>query len=474
MAALTHAVSRVFPFAAVAHSAEPDGKPATSGKPEDDDFRDLLAGEEILHWEGNTVVPAPVAGASLDLGALDAQWLHDSAPPLCFSSADDVVELLGLPRGPAMTNAFADDEVLDERRSAGGVDVVLIVDVAPGVCATDAILSLDIAIRALGDNDRVCLIDTDAPRRRSSLMRVCPPAKAHFAWLAARVRGAAIGAANAGARLAGALDIAASVLDDRRSCNSAARVILLSFGRREGKGAVPSFNYLRDSALFAAARRCCFSVTTDIGRADQSTSMTRALLACATLGFGGACITPECCTQEPSAVMARRVLVASSGAPYLFEPLGHVSQMQAFIFDAIAVTAASARWVGIGDQMQRSIPVPDPESLQADALISSLREEYPAVALVAAGSGPPDDRAVAAAMAALTVSPDASAATTRGLYRAAVVPGSSQRVLAPSLNCRRSALGPSPGGSVGFTRLRTAVCHYDAVAEGLAAGSDHA
>lgn len=479
MVALTHAISRILPFSTVVHNlnAVPDGISAPSGKPEDDEFRDLLAGVEIVRGEGNTVVPVPVAGASLDLGAIDAQWLSDSAPPLCISSADDVVELLGLPRGSVVSGAYADDEVLDEGRSAKGVDVVLIVDVAPGACASDAILSLDIAVRALGNNDRVCLIDTDAPRRRCSLMRICPAAKAHVTWLAARVRGAAIGAPNAGARLAGALNIAASVLDDRRSCNSAARVVLLSFGRHERKGAAPSLIDLRDSALFDAARRCCFSVTTGIGCADESASLTRALLACATLGFGGAHITPESCTQEPSAVMARRALVTSSGAPYLFESLGHVSQMQAFIVDAIAVAAASARWVGVGGQVLPSIPVvvvSDRESLQADALYSSLRAEYPAVNVVAAGPGPPDDRAVVAAIAALAAAPDASA-TTRRLHRVAAAPVS-QRAIAPSLNCRRTALGPSPGGTVGFTRLRTAIRHCDAVVEGFAAGSesDHA
>jgi hypothetical protein len=352
---------------------------AAQGFSEDAELRGLLAGDMLGgdEVEGCADVRFPfLAGrAVLDLGALSGVWAHDAAPPLLSTAADDVASLCGLSCTSAVPGTFADAEPLDDAMHARGIDVILIVDITPGARMSDVTQVLTAAVDALGEDDRICLVDTDAPRRRSPLIRANSRGKALLAWLSGRVRGAVLGTGDATARAAGALSIAASVLDDRSSTNSATAVVMISVGplTRPAASASASATLICTTQLLASAMLCS----------------SRARLCCATLGFGDGLrvYSHDAGMVDCPHVSERRAMTTACGG--LFQNLGHSSQLRAFLRDALALEKE-------GPEVEPSVP---PAVAEVSPLWAALRVTYPAAPVFYAGLAPSDDSACTAAVA---------------------------------------------------------------------------
>lgn len=481
MLALSHALALALPLRAEAPStsrramggwlarrrgaAQAGGAAAGSSAPlsEDGALRALLAGTPLEDEVEAGAVPLPpecipgadAADAVLNLGALEAAWAFDAAPPMLSSTADDIASLCGLPSAP-LPGAFADDDDPLPSDAGRGADVLVVLDVADSARVNDVTQAVSVALGVFGDCDRVCLIDADAPRRRSRLIATGSAGKAHLSWLSSRVRGVRKGGSDTVTRIAGALRIAAGVLADRRTPRPDARVVLISMGhvhQREAPGAAaapppPAIA----AALQAAARECSFGERRHSGAepsAPEVTSPPRCAQLCyAVVGVG---------SELPAPVRACQSAVAACGG--LVGHCDDAGQLQSFMSTALAHPTAAPAASGS--------PTASPLDLFGDGTITAatrlraaLASAFPATAFTPCGPGPASGSACTAACdaheAASRHSVEAQPArrATRAPLARATLPAAPRR---SAENGFRVAKGPPDGdGNHGFDGARRA------------------
>lgn len=398
--------------------------PHAAAVSEDDDLKALLEGATLEEGrEGGGFLYAASAGSGvLDLGALAGSWAHDAEPPLLWSPAEDVAALCGLLH-PCLPGAFGDaDELLPGEPR--GVDVLIIVDISPGARLRDFNHALSDIVGVLKAQDRICLIDTDTPRRRSRLMRADDAGKANVTKLASRVRGVVLGAGSPTTRLAGALEIAAGVLDHRALCNADAVVLVLSFGpgTTVASQSIDDGPHVEDTApgLLAAAQRCCRNpAATAIAHVAAP---PRARVCCYMMGFGCAhmVVDMESGAAEPPAVRQRRAIAAACGGSAA--NWGHASQLRHSGF-----LEQLRRPTGPQFQSQPVVPLDDDA---ATAAWASLCAVFPAANIIPVGPSPADDHACLAAIAAHEAEERRLAAAEEAVARPAAPRWQSRRLAA--------------------------------------------